>query len=53
MSLLILVPEESTKHFNSIKFIYEQLNLISLVILQKWWYFLRCYITAPLDGTDH
>ena len=27
MSFLQLVPEESNKHFNSIKFTYEQLNL--------------------------
>ena len=30
MSFLILIQEESNKHFNSIKFIYEQLNLMTL-----------------------
>ena len=29
MSFLLLVQEESNKHFNSIKFIYEQLNLMT------------------------
>ena len=29
MSCLLLVQEESNKHFNSIKFIYEQLNLMT------------------------
>ena len=29
MSFLLLIQEESNKHFNSIKFIYEQLNLMS------------------------
>ena len=29
MSFLQLVQEESNKHFNSIKFIYEQLNLMT------------------------
>ena len=29
MSFLLLVQQESNKHFNSIKFIYEQLNLMT------------------------
>ena len=29
MSFLLLIQEESNKHFNSIKFIYEQLNLLT------------------------
>ena len=51
MSFLLLVQEESNKHFNSIKFIYEQLNLMTqnkFDYLTKW-YFL-CYITAPPKG---
>ena len=56
MSFLLLVQEESNKHFNSIKFIYEQLNLVihnkldyptEMII-----YFFHCYLTAPLKGTD-
>ena len=30
MSFLLLVQEESNKHFNSTRFIYEQLNLMTL-----------------------
>ena len=53
VSFLLLLQEESNKYYSAIKFIYEQINLMTLNKFNYsteiyFWYFLHCYITVLL-----